>query len=126
MSGDLLPYPGHARDASNGRVSEFVKGRRREVEVGFGTTCTTIGDNDSNTFPLISGCDFPATHRVVVGVDVVVTREVVEKKVRDSSDVVTVGVRDTTRTQASSVESALAGLGTNQKAWQVAVAAATT
>jgi hypothetical protein len=121
-SESLVPCPCHARDASNIEISEFVKGRWREVKISKGATCTTVSDCDCNTFALICGCDRSATYRVVVGIDAVVTGEVVEKKVGDGGDFVVVVIRDTARTQASSVESALAGLGANQEAGQIAAA----
>jgi len=122
MGGDLVPYPCHARDTSNRGISECVERSRREVEVRDSTGCTSVSDSDCNAFALICGCDFPVTDGVVVGIDVVVTREVVEKKVGGSGDEVGVGIRDAARAQTSSVESALTGLGANHETWLVAAA----
>jgi hypothetical protein len=113
MGGLIVPYPGHAEETAKRLASKLVESGRREVEVGKGTTSAAVSDSNRNALSLICGCELSATHRIEVGIDTSVTREVVEKKVGDSGDVVRVGVGDTTRTQASSVESALASLSTD-------------
>jgi hypothetical protein len=119
-----VPHPGHAGDSANGEVRKFVECRGRKVEISQCAACASVSERDRDTLALIGGCDSPSAKRVLVGVDTVVTREVVEQQVGYSSNMISVRVRNSTGAQAGGVESALAGLGTNQKAWQVATSTA--
>jgi len=75
---ELCPYPRHARNAPDAEVGQLIKGRRGEVEVGEGTSATTVRKSDGDTLSLVCGDDFLATHGVLVGVVAKVIREIVK------------------------------------------------
>jgi hypothetical protein len=120
----VVPHPSHAGDATDGGVGEYIESRGRKIEVGKGATGASVCEGYNNTLALISCSHSLSAQWVVVGVSAIVVREIVEEKMGNSSDVISVFVGDSAGAQAGSVESALAGLCSNQEARQIAIATA--
>jgi len=93
-------------------ISEIAESGWREVKVGEFASRATICDRDDDAIALVIGFDLFATYWVIVGIGTVVTRVIVVKQVRDSYNLVGIGVCDTATSQPSAIVSSLASLDT--------------
>jgi len=62
------------------------------------------------------GGDLTSTDRVVVGVNSCISRVAIEEDFRNGTDVVCVGVGDTTCAQAGFIECTVSGIGSSEEA----------
>jgi len=84
-----------------------LKGTRRHVDIVKFATGTTIFDLERNGFALEIDLNHSAADRVIVGIDTVVTGEMVKQVFRNSTDEICINVVDATSTLASLKECAI-------------------
>jgi len=117
--GCSIPGPGDG-DAALGGFAEDVERTRREIKVSRFTPSAAVGQRHYNRLGTATCSDGLATHRVVVRVLPIVSREVVEQQVTDCRNVLTVVVDDTTCAKASGIEGAITRLSTNHERGKIA------
>lgn len=111
----LGPAPGDA-DASQRLISQLGECRRRKVEVINRTARASVCDLHRDRLATIGSGDLLVADRVGVGVHAIVARVDVEQQVRDSSNVIGIGVCFTTCAKTSLVECSLSALSASQEA----------
>jgi len=90
----LSPGPFDTVKATDALVRELRESGGGEIEVRFFATRASVGDGDGDALALVCGIDLLVTDGVVVGVGTGVARVLVVQNLRDSDDVIGVGVRD--------------------------------
>jgi len=103
-------------DAPQRLIRKLGECHWREVKVCKRTACAPVGDRDCYTLALVSSSDFLVADRVVVRVHAIIARVGVEQQMRDSSNVVRVGICDTTCSKTSLIECALASIDAAEEA----------
>jgi len=104
----LIVAPGNGGDTPSRGISELVESSGGKVQAaGVCTSSATVGDGDIDTFSVVANMDRFIADRIVVRVRTVISGIRVKAEVRDSSNVLTIIIRDAARTETSSIESAV-------------------
>jgi len=91
-------------------ICERREGTRREIQGGFVTPGTPVGNGNGNRFTLVGGGDLPAADGVGVRIYPIVTRVNIEQVFGHGTDEISVHIGDATRSETSCVESPLSAV----------------
>jgi len=94
----VVEAPGHVVDTADRDIRKLLECSWSEVKVEFSTGPTAVCDVDGDLLALVLGGDGHAADGVIVGVAAGVAGPGVEQDVRNSGNVIAIGVCDTAST----------------------------